>query len=381
MQPTRKDSTQKEAYLLDRKLHSVKLDFKNVKLHGRDKEIKTLREVYNRALLRINPNSKEPKEVVFVYGYSGVGKSALVETLRDVGAIMVAGKFDQKIRSEPFSAIVEALSELCDYILAYDSNKLSDLRVKLKEKFSKKEGELKAVCNLVPKISEVVGLGEEETRKRDQGKSEGTRSGAFTKMKEGCLLFLQVVCMSSLGAMITLFIDDLQWGDVASIDLIKDIATDDDNNSLLFVGAYRDNEVDDVHPLAVQLRQLEAMGSITNVQLYIGELDLVSVNKIIADAMHSTSMEPLKELANIVYKKTEGNAFFLIQFLRGLQKDGLVYYSMEKFSWKWDAATIEAETAVSENIVDFMAGKIRQLVRSSSRHFLILFRDSFTHNY
>jgi predicted ATPase len=265
--------------------------------------------------------------------------------------------------------------------LAYDSNKLSDLRVKLKEKFSKKEGELKAVCNLVPKISEVVGLGEEETRKRDQGKSEGTRSGAFTKMKEGCLLFLQVVCMSSLGAMITLFIDDLQWGDVASIDLIKDIATDDDNNSLLFVGAYRDNEVDDVHPLAVQLRQLEAMGSITNVQLYIGELDLVSVNKIIADAMHSTSMEPLKELANIVYKKTEGNAFFLIQFLRGLQKDGLVYYSMEKFSWKWDAATIEAETAVSENIVDFMAGKIRQLVRSSSRHFLILFRDSFTHNY
>ena len=366
---------------MDRKLHSVKLDFKNVKLHGRDKEIKTLREVYNRALLRNNPNSKEPKEVVFVYGYSGVGKSALVETLRDVGAIMVAGKFDQKIRSEPFSAIVEALSELCDYILAYDSNKLSDLRVKLKEKFSKKEGELKAVCNLVPKISEVVGLGEEETRKRDQGKSEGTRSGAFTKMKEGCLLFLQVVCMSSLGAMITLFIDDLQWGDVASIDLIKDIATDDDNNSLLFVGAYRDNEVDDVHPLAVQLRQLEAMGSITNVQLYIGELDLVSVNKIIADAMHSTSMEPLKELANIVYKKTEGNAFFLIQFLRGLQKDGLVYYSMEKFSWKWDAATIEAETAVSENIVDFMAGKIRQLVRSSSRHFLILFRDSFTHNY
>jgi histidine kinase len=355
--------TEKEIYLLDRKLHSVKLDFKNVKLYGRENEIKTLREVYNRSILR-RTNVKQPKEVVFVYGYSGVGKSALVETLRAEGAMMVAGKFDQKIRSAPFSAIVEALSELCDYILAYNLDDLSALRANFKEKFVKRKQQLFAVCNLVPKISEVMGVEEEVRKHYYTGTSAGTRSGAFTNLKEGCQLFLQVACDKKDEGNFILFIDDLQWGDVASIDLIKDISTDANINGMLFVGAYRVNEVDSVHPLAIQLRQMEVQGSVNNVQLNVGDLDVVSVNKIIADAMHSTSMEPLKDLSILVHRKTGGNAFFVIQFLRALQKDGLLYYSMETFAWVWDTAIIQKETSMNENVVDFMASKIRQLVRS-----------------
>ena len=358
MQRGRSNSSTTDNIVWDKKLHSVKLDFQNVKLYGREKEIDILRETYNRSMLK--KGDKQLKDVVFVYGYSGVGKTALVETLRCEGAIMVAGKFDQTIRSEPFSAIVEALSELGDFVLTYNSYKLRALRDELKENFSKKRGELEAVCNLVPRIKDVLGL-QDSTRTHDLTELD-YQSRSFAKLTEGCQIFLRVVCHSLDNGGVVLFIDDLQWSDVASLELIKDISTDVGNNGLVFVGAYRDNEVDNVHPLATQLHQMEAQGSVNCIQLYIGDLDLVSVNKVIADAMHSNSMEPLKDLANIVYKKTDGNAFFVIQFLRSLQNDGLLFFSMDSFGWVWDAATIEAETAICENIVDFMASKIQLLV-------------------
>ncbi len=156
---------------------------------------------------------------------------------------------------------------------------------------------------------------------------------------------------------LALFLDDLQWLDSATIELIEHLAVHPEVRHLLLIGAYRDNEVGPVHPFK---RTLEAMRKVgTNVQeIVLAPLMPDDVARLIADAVH-TEPERTKPLAELVFEKTGGSPFFTIQFVTALADEGLLTLAPGS-GWSWDLERIRAK-GFTDNVVDLMVGKLNRL--------------------
>jgi len=156
---------------------------------------------------------------------------------------------------------------------------------------------------------------------------------------------------------LALFLDDLQWLDAATLDLLEHLVTHSEVRHLLLVGAYRDNEVGPAHPL---MRTLEAIRKArARVQeIVLAPLGLDDVCQLVADALHCEP-ELAQPLAQLVQQKTGGNPFFAIQFFKALAEEGLLAFDTVAPAWKWDINRIRAKN-YTDNVVDLMAGKLRR---------------------
>lgn len=312
------------------------------KLYGRKQEITDLMDVYK----RVNIGSSE---MVLVTGFSGIGKSSLVDEMHkpivESRGYFTTGKFDQYKRNIPYSAIIQALGGLIRQILCESEEKIARWRERLLNILGH-NGQV--IIDVIPEVEMIVG---KQTVLTDLAPSES--QNRFNLMFQN---FCGVFCSEEHPLVI--FLDDLQWADLPSLKLIQILMTDTVVKSLLIVGAYRDNEVEDSHVLLLTIKEIEEMRSkITKIVLK--PLDLVWVNQLICETLNCEKEKSLP-LAQLCIRKTDGNPFFLRQFLYNLHKDNLIEFEVSVNTWKWDIDKIE-KAGVTENILDMMVYNIHRL--------------------
>ncbi|WNG52123.1 AAA family ATPase [Archangium minus] len=313
------------------------------RLYGRDVQVATLVGAFERIAQGGSP------ELVLISGYSGIGKSSVVHELyRPVAqrrGIFLQGKFDQFQRGIPYATLAQAIRGLVQQLLAGTDSELEAWRERLRMAW---EGHGQLLVELVPQLELVVG--------KQPPLQELPPSEAQTRFNRVFQRFLGAVSTSEHP--LVLFLDDLQWADSASLRLIQHLITHPDTPPLLLVGAYRDNEVSPSHPLMLARQEmLKEHARVTDIRLE--PLSLEQLQRLIADALPGAGRELLEPLSAQVHEKTGGNPFFFIQWMRTLNQDGLLTRTPEG-SWRWDAEGVRAK-GYSDNVVDFMAGRLRQL--------------------
>ncbi|HEX8441016.1 trifunctional serine/threonine-protein kinase/ATP-binding protein/sensor histidine kinase [Archangium sp.] len=313
------------------------------RLYGRSAEATALRQGFERVA------QVGRSELILVRGYSGIGKSAVVHELykpvvRQRG-FFLSGKFDQFQRDIPYTTLAQAIRGLTQQLLASTDEELARWSQHLNEAW---EGQGQVLVDVVPQLELVVGK-QAPVQELPPSETSHRFNRVFRK-------FLGVFATPEHPLVV--FLDDLQWADLASLQLIHHLLTHPETPPVLLIGAYRDNEVGPTHLLAHTLEGLRKAGARMS-ELQLEPLNLKEVRALVADALPGagpTVVEPLSALAR---EKTGGNPFFLLQFMQTLHQDGLLVRTPEG-PWRWDAEAIRAR-GYSDNVVDFMAGKLRQL--------------------
>jgi PAS domain S-box-containing protein len=313
------------------------------KLYGRESQIDALVRAFNRIV------TGATTELVLVSGYSGIGKSSVVNELHRVlvppRGLFAAGKFDQYKLGIPYVPFAQAFQALVRNLLSKSDADLEPWRRALVEAL---EPNGQVVVNLVPELAHIIGdqppvppLPPQDAQNRFQI--------VFRR-------FLSVFARPEHP--LALFIDDLQWLDAATLDLLAHLATHPEMRHLLLVGAYRDNEVDAIHPLTLRLDAIRRAGGKVH-QIVLAPLVARDITQLVADSLHcdSAGAEPL---AQLVHEKTGGNPFFTIQFLTALIDENLLTFGHGAARWRWDLPQIRAK-GFTENIADLMAAKLSRL--------------------
>ncbi len=310
------------------------------KLYGREDEIAKLISSFERC-------AKGSKELVLVAGHSGTGKSALVnEVHKPITArrgYFISGKYDQFQRSVPYYAIINSFRGLIEILLTEGEQQLAEVAVKIKEALG---DEGKVLTNVLPNLVHIIG---EQPDIPEVGGTEAQARFNYVFIK-----FIQAVC--SPQNPLVIFIDDLQWADSASLNLMEAFMAQDSAGYLLCIGAYRDNEVSASHQLMLTLKEIRS--SKTPVHLiHVGNLGIDHVNQLISESIN-TDLNAAKPLSDIVYNKTQGNAFFTTKFIKLIAADGLLAYDFNLGKWVFDIEKIRQQN-ISDNVVEFMASKIK----------------------
>jgi PAS domain S-box-containing protein len=313
------------------------------KLYGRGREIETLLGAFERVVTSGTP------ELVLVSGYSGIGKSSVVNELHKVlvpsRGLFASGKFDQYKRDIPYATLAQAFQQLIQSLLGKSEAELSRWRDALREALDP-NGQL--IVDLVPNLALIIGnqlpvpvLSPQDARRRFQFVFRRFL-GVFARPEHPLALFL----------------DDLQWLDAATLDLLEDLLSVSAPQHLILIGAYRDNEVTAAHPLT------HTLGAIRNAGTPVQEIRLApltgeDVRQLVADALRC---EPARAapLAELLRQKTGGNPFFVIQFIIALADEGLLTFDHQAARWSWDLERIHAK-GYTANVVDLMAGKLNRL--------------------
>src|SRR5580693_8905556 len=319
------------------------------KLYGREREVDTLLEAFDRVVAGGRP------ELVLVSGYSGVGKSAVVNELHKSlvppRGLFASGKFDQYKRDIPYATVAQAFQRLIRPLLSKPEAELSKWRGDLRQALSP-NGSL--VVDLVPELKLIIG---EQPPVAPLPPQE-----AKTRLH---LAFRRLVGVFARAEHpLGLFLDDLQWLDAATLDFLEDLLVQEDLAHLLVVGAYRDNEVDSAHPLMRRLAAIrETRAEVKEIRLMpLGSRDLAH---FIADTLHCES-QLAASLAQLVHGKTAGNPFFAIQFIRVLVEEGLITFDHGNTRWGWDLDTIHVK-GYTDNVVDLMVSKLNRLPVTTQR--------------
>jgi PAS domain S-box-containing protein len=317
------------------------------KLYGREREIDTLLASFDRVVANGTP------ELVLVSGYSGIGKSAVVNELHKAlvppRGLFASGKFDQYKRDIPYATLARAIQSLVRSLLSQSEAELGRWRASLIDALGP-NGQL--IVNLVPELEFVIGkqppipeLPSQEAQNRFQMVFRNFL-GVFAREEHPLALFL----------------DDLQWLDAATLDLLEHLATHSEVRHLLLVGAYRDNEVSPSHPLRRTLEAIRTAGAPVQ-EIVLAPLELDDVGRLIADALNCKP-ERARSLAALVQEKTGGNPFFAIQFVTALAEEGLVVFDPVARVWQWNMERIRAKS-YTDNVVDLMAGKLKRFSPST----------------
>ncbi|MFN8277415.1 MAG: AAA family ATPase [Chitinophagales bacterium] len=312
------------------------------KLYGREREIQTILSAYAHC-------ASGQMEMVTVSGYSGTGKSALVHEVHkpitaDKG-YFISGKFDQFQRAVPYYAILEAFRELVNIFLTESEQKLKLLRHNIQQALGE-EG--RVITNVLPNLEHIIGAQPEIP---EVGGSEAQARFNYVFRK-----FVKSVCTADHP--VVLFIDDLQWADAASLHLLHVLLTDAELHHMLCIGAYRDNEVHPAHPAMVTLREIQDEGTLVR-NIQIGNLQEDDVHHLVSDALLASPDRTLS-LTQLVYAKTEGNAFFVTQFLKSVYEEKLLRFDFTVAQWQWDIQKIK-EKNITDNVVELMTTKLLRL--------------------
>ncbi|WP_150910465.1 diguanylate cyclase [Marinobacter halotolerans] len=310
-------------------------------LYGRESELVKLLSLFDEAVAG-------QTRLCLVHGYSGVGKSALVNELdqhqiRERG-FLVQSKFDQFQRSEAYSALAETFRGLVQQILLEPEDRLSQWRDRLQGALGP-NGAL--VTDMVPELTLIIG----------EQPPIASLPPAESRNRLQLLLTAFLRAFATEDHPVVLFLDDLQWSDQPTIDLIRRIAMSREQSHLLLIGAYRSNEVGPGHPLRLLLDDLEGQPVLFDIALK--PLCQKSVGHLVADTLRrpAEDVEPLSEL---LYQKAKGNPFFTNELLRHLHAQRAIWPDPSTGQWQWQLDEASWEKA-SGDVVTFMLDGLRQL--------------------
>ncbi|MEQ8973940.1 MAG: AAA family ATPase [Coleofasciculus sp. C1-SOL-03] len=356
------------------------------KLYGREREIKTLLDTFIRVTGRSlfgdpTPNSIRvgveqkllstatqnplnpplhtqhlPKEMIVVSGYSGIGKSALVKELykpiTQRRGYFIRGKFDQYQRDSPYSAVIKAFQELIKHLLTETTVQLSRWRNQLLAALGVNA---KIIIDVIPEVELIIG------------KPVPVPSLPPTESQNRFKLVLQnfIRVFAKPEHPLVIFLDDLQWADRASLKLMEWLMNssnpgeaDSHIGGLFMIGAYRDNEVSESHPLLLTFNTIRSSGTIIH-QIVLAPLGLMSIIQLVTETL-KCSPDHAQHLAELVQLKTGGNPFFVNEFLNYLYKEKIVIFDSQGGTWQWDIAKIQAQN-FTDNVVAILVNKIQTL--------------------
>jgi PAS domain S-box-containing protein len=319
------------------------------KLYGRAREVETLLASFDRIVKSSAP------ELVLVSGYSGIGKSSVVNELHKAlvspRGLFASGKFDQYKRDIPYSTLVQAFQGLLRPLLGKSDAELAIWRDAFLEAL---EPNAPLITDLIPELKLIIG---------DQPPlPELEPQHAQSRFRLAFRRFIGVFARPEHP--LALFLDDLQWLDPATLDLMEGLLTRSDVQHLMVIGAYRDNEVDAAHPLARKLDVMRRAGARVH-EIRLAPLTPDDLGQLIADALRCERPD-VARLARLVHDKTAGNPFFAIQFLHALAEERLLHFDHGAARWTWDLDRIHAK-GYTDNVVALMIGKLTRLPVETQR--------------
>ncbi|MBD2165355.1 AAA family ATPase [Calothrix membranacea FACHB-236] len=310
------------------------------KLYGRETEVSTLLQAFERV-------SNGTSEMMLVAGFSGIGKTAVVNEVhkpitRQQG-YFIKGKFDQFNRNIPLSAFVQALRDLMGQLLSESDTQIQTW----KAKFLNAVGDNgQVLIEVIPELEIIIG--------KQPAALELSGNAAQNRFN---LLFQKFISIfTTKEHPLVIFLDDLQWADLASLQLIKLVMRD--NGHLLLLGAYRDNEVSPAHPLMLTVEELQKAGTTINT-ITLASLALSDTNLLVADTLQCSNKQT-QSLTELIERKTKGNPFFITQFLKALYEDGQITFNHHQGYWECDIAQIKS-LSLTDDVVEFMAQQLQKL--------------------
>jgi len=313
------------------------------KLYGRQQEVKILLEAFERV-------SIGSSELMLVAGFSGIGKTVVVNEVHKPitrqNGYFIKGKFDQFNRNIPFSAFVQAFRGLMAQLLSESDANLQTWKTKLLEAVGE-NGQV--IIEVVPELEKIIGV--------QPPAPELSGTAAQNRFNLLFQKFTQV--FTTKENPLVIFLDDLQWADSASLNLIQLLVSSSEiSGYLLLIGAYRDNEVFPVHPLMLMLDSVVKSGNLVNT-ITLQRLSQFSLNELVADTLNCDTnlAEPLTELLS---QKTRRNPFFATQFLKALHQDELIHFDRKTGYWLCDLARVR-DAALTDDVVEFMALQLQKL--------------------
>ncbi|MGD1804284.1 diguanylate cyclase domain-containing protein [Dapis sp. BLCC M126] len=312
------------------------------KLYGREAEVQTLLNAFENV-------ASGTTEMILVAGFSGIGKTAIVNEVHKPivkqRGYFIKGKYDQLNRNIPFSAFTQAFRELMGQLLSESDAEL----VKWKSKILEVVGENgQVIIDVIPELERIIG--------KQPPVAELSGSAAQNRFN---LLFSKFVeVFTKQEHPLVIFLDDLQWADSASLNLLKLLMNDGKVEYLLVLGAYRDNEVFPAHPLMLILDEIQKQ-AVEMKTLTLAPLDEVNITCLVADTL-MCSVEIATPLAQLVYQKTKGNPFFITQFLQGLYEDGWIIFDAKVGYWQCNLTQVR-QLALTDDVVEFMVERLQKL--------------------
>jgi PAS domain S-box-containing protein len=318
------------------------------KLYGREKEMAQLLE----ALERVSAGAIE---LLLVTGYAGIGKTALVKEIQrpiaEKHGYFIGGKFDLMQCNMPYFAWIQAFTGFVNRLLMENEAQLA----RWKQIILGSVGDIgKVLTDVIPNLELVIGT---QPAVPELGAAE-----AQNRLNYVFLKFVKAIATSEHPLVI--FLDDLQWIDGASLSLLQTLMSAIDVSHILIIGAYRDNEVDALHPLTKSLEVLSKEQAKID-QMALQDLSEETVNELLAENLAEERSQTFP-LTHLIYSKTGGNPFFLMQTLMAMFERRAISFDAERNRWLWDISMV-AGMEISDNIVTLMMEKIRQLTLETQR--------------
>ncbi len=313
------------------------------KLYGREADIALLLQSFERVVATGAP------ELVLVSGYAGIGKTSLVHELykpimRERGAF-VAGKFDQYKRDIPFATIVQSFTRMLSEILAGNSEQFALWR----ERIQAAVGCYGLfIVDMIPTVELIIG----------KQPPLPEMSAAEARSRFQMVLRQFIMTFAQDGHPLVLFLDDVQWADQASLDLLQDLITSAGVQHILVLGAYRDNEVTAYHPLTGTIQSGIKMGAQIS-HIVLNSLAFEHIEALIHDTLCGCHQD-ISQLAKLIEQKTDGNPFFVIQFLTNLYEEHMLYFNPEQETWEWEIDAIQ-QKQFTDNIAELVLMKLQRL--------------------
>ncbi|KUY89562.1 histidine kinase [Burkholderia sp. RF7-non_BP1] len=314
-----------------------------VRLYGREHDLARLMRVFGRIVHggRI--------EFALVSGYAGVGKSSLVRALQAaVGpsqGTFAVGKCDQHNRDTPYAAIVLALKSMVKSLFTQREDALRRWRDAIVDALGPNG---KLITDFVPDLELLLG--------EQPGVPELPLQQAQARFRLVLHRFIQV--FTRLKPPLVLFVDDLQWADAATLDLLESIGSRSGIRHILLIGAYRDNEVDVAHPLPQQLARLKSAGVAVD-EIRLTALTVPQATALVGDILRSDDQR-VEQLARIVHTKTAGNPFFVVQFLQALAEENVLLMDRSAGRWSWNTQAVRS-ARYTDNVAELLSARLERL--------------------
>ncbi len=310
------------------------------KLYGREREVNQLLEAFDRV-------ATGSTEMMLVAGFSGIGKTAIInevhKPITKQRGYFIKGKYDQFQRNIPFSAFVQAFRELMGQLLSESDAQLQIWKAKILGVVGD-NGQV--LVDVIPELELIIGKQPIATE----------LSGTAAQNRFNLLIQNFVKVFADEAHPLVMFIDDLQWADSASLNLLQLLMQG--TQYLLILGAYRDNEVSPSHPFMLTVDEMSKTRAVMNT-ITLQPLSLLDTNYLVANTLNCDLLiaQPLTEL---IYQKTIGNPFFATQFLKALHEERQITFNFDSYYWQCDISQIRA-LALTDDVVEFMALQLQKL--------------------
>ena len=329
---------------LGEKDFSNKLVFSSA-LYGRANEQQTLLNAYSKVV------SQKNTQVSIISGYSGVGKSRLVKEIQrpiiEKHGYCVSGKYEQYKKPSAYFSLAQAFTELIEQLLGESAESLEQWR-HIFQKALQDNGQL--LIELVPEFALIIGL--------QPALAELPPEEARNRFHNTINQFIEA--LGQQNKVTSIFIDDMQWADIATVQLLEHIVENNRSQNLLLILAYRDNEVSKAHPLnqlLIDIKNSQAFHSHINLL----PLDAMAISQFIATSL-ALDLNEIQSLVDVIIAKTAGNPFFIKEFIKSLTEQGILTKNSQN-QWQWDKQ-LSHSLAATDNVIELMALRLTHVSKA-----------------